>query len=194
MAPLTHAPLGRQSCTPRVHLRAATASSHLHVQMHVGITEVCSRRKVLIPWPGTLSHSPATSTRSLRRNHTCDRSPRRHSFRLYMHQAHNHQCFRTLSSVHHFRPEIRKCNLNCDPCAHRRNFRAGRNCGHQRRRNRLFTHTHRSMMGNTPNASQMPEPISITAFAVPSKENSSKQWKSEAPVVAQHAISREMRR
>ena len=48
-----------------------------------------------IPWPRTLSHLPATSTHGLRRNHTCNRSPRRHSFRFYMHQAHHHPCFRT---------------------------------------------------------------------------------------------------
>ena len=36
---------------------------------------------------------------------------------------------------------IRKCNRNCNPCAHRCNFRAGRNCGH-RRRNRLLTPIH----------------------------------------------------
>ena len=36
----------------------------------------------------------------------------------------------------------RKRNRNCHLCAHRHNFRVGRNCGHQRRRKRLFTHTH----------------------------------------------------
>ena len=64
---------------------------------------------------------------------------------------------------------------NCNSCAHRNNLRAGRNCGPQRR-SRLFTHTHthRPMMVNTPTASQIPEPVNSTAFAVPSKENPSK--------------------
>ena len=35
------------------------------------------------------------------------------------------------------------------------------------------------MMGNTPTASQIPEPVNITAFAVPSKANSSKQLNSQ---------------
>ena len=83
------------SSTPRVHLlRAATASSRFHVHIHVGSTEPCSRGKFHFPWPRALNHLPATPTHSLCRNHKCNRSPRRHNCRFYMHQAHRHQCFR----------------------------------------------------------------------------------------------------
>ena len=48
-------------------------------------------------------------------------------------------------------------------------------------------------MGNTVTASQIPEPINIAAFAVSSKENSSKQWNSKAQVVAQYSTLLHMR-
>ena len=44
-------------------------------------------------------------------------------------------------------------------------------------------------MENTPTASQIPKRNNITAFAVPSEENSSKLWNSKAPIVAQQSIS-----
>ena len=119
-------------------------------------------RRFHIPWRRTLIHLPATSTHSLRRNHTCNRSPRRHSFRFYMHQTHRNLVDTTF---------VRAATVAINVCSH----------------------THRSMMGNTPTASRIPEPISIAAFAVPSKENSSKQWNSKAPIVAQHSISLHVR-
>ena len=58
---------------------------------------------------------------------------------IYMYQAHSHQCFRIPFLCSSLPSRIQKRNCNCNPCAHRHSFRAGRNCGHQRR-NRLFAH------------------------------------------------------
>ena len=52
------------------------------------------RRESHVPWPRTLNRFPATSTHSLRRNHTCNSSPCRHSCHFRMHQACSHQCSR----------------------------------------------------------------------------------------------------
>ena len=112
----------------------------LPLHIYVGSIEPFSREDFTF-LGHTLSHLPATSTRSLRRNHTCNSSTRRHGFRFYIHQAHSHQCFRAPFPCSLLPSWNQKYNRNCKPCAHRHNFRAGSNCGHQRRCNRLFTHT-----------------------------------------------------
>ena len=109
-----------RSCTPRVHLlRVATASSHFHA----GNIEQCSREKIHIPWPRTLSQVPATSTQSLHHNHTCDRSPRR--------QFPVSTCIKptVINVSEHLSPRTsvnQKRNCNSNPCFHRRNFRASK--------------------------------------------------------------------
>ena len=70
-------PLDRHSCT---HPLREFNSSDLPRHHHAFTSTFASREKFHIPWSRKLSHLPATPTHSLRGNHTCNRSPRRHRF------------------------------------------------------------------------------------------------------------------
>ena len=75
--------------------------------------------------------------------------------------------------------------------AHRPNSRAGRNCGLQRR-TRLFAHTHRFKKGIHSLHHKFQNRSTSFRDFIP--RNSSKQWNSRAPVVAQYSISLQSRR
>ena len=91
-----------------------------------------------------------------------------------MHHAHSHQCFRTHFLAHYFHLEIGNAIATVIHVLIDTTFvRAATVATNDDAI--VCSHTHRSMTGNTPTASEILETINITAIAFPSNENSSKQ-------------------
>ena len=147
-----------------------------HVHIHVGSTEPRSRENFTFLGHAHLGHLPATSTHCLRRNHTCNFFTSSTQF----------------SFLHASGPQssVIPNTFLCSPFPLQSQLQSmcsstQLSCGPQLwppTTPIVSSHTHRLMMGNTPTASQISEPINITAFAVPSKETSPRQWNSKAPV------------
>ncbi len=91
----------------------------LRVRARATITELVGEGNFSHSLSHTLSQLTATSTRDLRRNHTCNRSPCQHNRRIYTHLS-----SQSLVISHTFPCSLlpsgnQKCNRNCHLCAHR---------------------------------------------------------------------------